>query len=65
MVNNLSIFLFLIHAVWQRFVSYQFVNDCFKNNIEVLDKQFLIEVYFPLLVYRIQIDWSVSRVIRA
>lgn len=40
-VNNLSIFLFLFHSIWQRIVANQLVNNRLKYNIEILDQQIL------------------------
>ena len=46
MVNDFPILLFLFHTVGKGFITNQFVNDGFKDNIEVLDQQ----VFFLLCV---------------
>ena len=38
-VNDLAVFLLLVHAVGQRVVADQFINDGLKHDIEVLDQQ--------------------------
>ena len=46
MVNDFPILLFLFHTVWKGLVTNQFVNDGFKDDIEVLYQQ----VFFLLCV---------------
>ena len=53
-VNNLSVLLFLLHAIGQRVVAYQFINDSLKHYMETLHQQILplfrCDIHLPGLI---------------
>ena len=53
-INDLAVFLLLVHAVGQRVVADQFINDGLEHDIEVLDQQVLllgcVDEHLPRLV---------------